>query len=177
MQRARAALAAYKGGHSPIETVHQAVCQDITEHVGATRASVWSFATASLRSSITSLCLFDARDASFSSGATLTEDDFPEYFDAITRDLRIVAPDAITHAATACFDEVYFTPLDIRSLLAFVILDKGRPVAVLCCEHCGEQKAWSQQDLDYLQAISTVVGFAMKAAATERVTAGTDTRS
>ncbi len=165
MQRARAALAAFKAGQGDIATVYQAVCQDITAHVGATRASVWSLETVALRSSITSLCLHDTRDGSFTSGVTLHEGDFPEYFDAIARDLRIVAPDAITHPATACFDEVYFTPLDIRSLLDFVILDKGRPVAVLCCEHCGEQKPWTQQDLDYLQAISTVVGFAMKAAA------------
>jgi GAF domain-containing protein len=164
MERARTALATFKAGKSPISSVYQAVCQDITTHVGATRASVWSMESVALKSSITSLCLYDTRDASFTSGVTLSEDAFPEYFDAIARDLKIVAPDAITHPATSCFDEVYFAPLDIRSLLDFVILEKGRPVAVLCCEHCGEQKPWSQKDLDYLQAISTVVGFAMKAA-------------
>jgi len=165
MDRARAALSALKSGTTTLEGVYQAVCQDITTNVGATRASVWTIQTVALKSSITSVCLFDTRDGSFSSGVTLTEDAFPEYFEAITRDLKIVAPDAITHPATACFDEVYFTPLDIRSLLDFVILEKGRPVAVLCCEHCGEQKDWSAKDLDYLQAISTVVGFALKRAA------------
>jgi GAF domain-containing protein len=165
MERARAALAAFKAGSTPIASVYEAICQDITTHVGATRASVWTMQSSALNASITSVCLFDTRDGSFSSGVTLSEEAFPEYFEAITRDLKIVAPDAITHPATSCFDEVYFSPLDIRSLLDFVILEKGRPVAVLCCEHCAEQKQWTQKDLDYLQAISTVVGFAMKSGA------------
>ena len=165
MELARAAFSAFKAGSAPLASVYEAICKDITTHVGATRASVWRMDTTGLRSSITSVCLHDTRDGSFSSGVTLTEEAFPEYFEAITSDLRIVAPDAITHPATSCLDEVYFTPLDIRSLLDFVVLDKGQPVAVLCCEHCAEQKQWTQQDLDYLQAIATVVGFTMKASA------------
>ena len=163
MDRSKAALAALKSGTAAPDDVFRAICQDITDTVGATRASVWSFKTEGLKSSITSLCLHDTRDGSFSAGVTLTEDAFPEYFEAITKDLRIVAPDALTHPATSCFDEAYFTPLDIRSLLDFVVLEKGAPVAVLCCEHCSEQKPWSSADLDYLQAIATVVKFAFKA--------------
>jgi hypothetical protein len=40
---------------------------------------------------------------------------------------------------------------------------------VLCCEHCVTQKAWSQADIDYLQAMAGVVTFGLKYA--ERVEA------
>lgn len=161
MERARASLKAYKANSATIDSVFRAICLDITENVGSTRASVWTFHEP-LRDAIESVCLYDTRDASFTSGAVLREEDFPAYFHAVTNDLRIVAPDAITHEATSAFDDVYFAPLDIRSLLDYVVLVGDRPVAVLCCEHCGEQKTWAPAHIDYLQAMSSVVAFTLK---------------
>jgi GAF domain-containing protein len=160
MQRARQSYSLIKQNPEAIASFYQAVCQDIVEHVGATRASIWTFST--LGDAITSVCLFDSRDGSFSSGATLKEEDFGAYFAAIRDDLRIVAPDALTHPATSCFDEIYFTPLDIRSLLDYVVLVNGEPALVLCCEHCGEQKQWSEADVSYLHQMSSVLTMAYK---------------
>ncbi|MCU0624079.1 MAG: GAF domain-containing protein, partial [Gemmatimonadaceae bacterium] len=81
---------------------------------------------------------------------------------AIKRDLRIVASDAATHPATSCFDEVYFTPLDIRSLLDVCIVVGGQPVAVLCCEHCGTVRPWSAEDIAYLDKMGALLGMALK---------------
>jgi GAF domain-containing protein len=162
MQRARQALGAIKTDPAAIGDFYEAVCRDIVEHVGATRASVWSFNT--LKDAITSECLVDSRDGSVSRGVTLKEEDFGAYFHAIRTDLRIVAPDALTHPATSCFDEIYFTPLDIRSLLDYVVLVRDEPAMVLCCEHCGEQKPWSDADVEYLHQMAAVLAMAQKAA-------------
>lgn len=43
-----------------------------------------------------------------------------------------------------------------------VVLVGGSPTAVLCCEHCGERKAWSDADLDHLQQVASVLGMAFK---------------
>ena len=51
---------------------------------------------------------------------------------------------------------------DLSLLLDFVVLIGDRPVAVLCCEHCAEQKQWTQADSDYLQAMSSVLTFGLK---------------
>lgn len=160
MDRARAALIAFRSDTEKLEDLYRAICQDIVEHVGSTRASIWLFN--GVQDAITSQCLFDNRDGTFSSGVTLAEDDFPPYFEAIKRDLKIVAPDAEHHPATACFDDIYFTPLDIRSLLDFVIQEGSSPVAVLCCEHCGSRKDWSEADIKYLHQMAAVLGMTFK---------------
>lgn len=161
MDRSKSALRAFKSGSTSLDALLETVCREITEHVGSTRASVWTFRQP-LRDAIVCASLFDTRDGSVSKGAVLSEDDFPDYFRAVTEDLRIVAPDAVTHPATKAFDDVYFLPLDIRSLLDFVVLVDGVPVAVLCCEHCTDIKQWTDADVDYLQAMSSVVAFALK---------------
>ena len=161
MDRSKTALKAFKAGEVTLPHFFETICREITEHVGSTRASIWTFAEP-LRDAIICETLFDSRDGSVQSGAVLKEEDFPAYFAAITESLRIVAPDAITHPATSAFDDVYFAPLDIRSLLDFVIMLGDRPVGVLCCEHCAEQKDWTQADLDYLQAMSSIVMFGLR---------------
>lgn len=160
VDRARAALTHLKSNPDAIAAVYEAVCRDIVQHVGSTRASVW--ALNGLQDAITCSTLFDSRDGSVQSGAKLDEESFPEYFAAIKRDLRIVAADAATHPATSCFDEVYFAPLDIRSLLDVCILIAGQPVAVLCCEHCGEVKDWSTADVQYLETMGALLSVALK---------------
>lgn len=162
MQRARKALSAVKADPAALVQFYEAVCRDIVENVGATRASVWTFSP--LKDAITSECLFDSRDGTVSGGVTLKEEDFGAYFAAIRDDLRIVAPDALTHPATSCFDEIYFTPLDIRSLLDYVVLVRDEPTMVLCCEHCGEQKPWSDADVEYLHQMAAVLAMALKSA-------------
>ncbi|MDX2183082.1 MAG: GAF domain-containing protein [Gemmatimonadaceae bacterium] len=160
MDRARAALATLKTNPDAIAAVYEAVCRDIVQHVGSTRASVW--ALNGLQDTIHCSMLFDSRDGSLQSGTKLDEDSFPEYFAAIKRDLRIVAADAASHPATSCFDEVYFTPLDIRSLLDVCILIAGQPVAVLCCEHCGVIKDWTASDVQYLETMAALLSVALK---------------
>lgn len=160
MLRTKQALATVRTNPAAVADVYEAICRDIVEQVGATRASVWTFNT--LKDAITSECLLDTRDGSVSRGVTLKEEDFGSYFHAIRNDLKIVAPDALTHPATSCFDEIYFTPLDIRSLLDYVVLVRDEPTMVLCCEHCGEQKAWSDEDIRYLHHMAAALALAAK---------------
>lgn len=74
----------------------------------------------------------------------------------------IVASDAITHPATKCFDELYFVPNDIMSLLDVVIYDGSEQVGVLCCEHCEERKNWSDGDIKYLEGMAAVLRLAFR---------------
>lgn len=138
----------------------EAVCRSITVTVGSTRASVWAFSE--LHDYLTCECLFDVRTRAFDAGTRLSEDDFQEYFDAIRSDLKVVAPDAHEHPATRCFNDLYFTPNDIVSLLDYVILDGGEPVAVLCCEQCGDIRHWRPKDMDFLHAMSAALAPAFR---------------
>lgn len=128
----------------------------VLERVKATRASVWSF-NAGL-DEIRLESLKDTLPGTVSRGTVLSQADFKPYFAAIKQDLKVVAPDARRHPATSCFNKVYFEPLDIHSLLDFVVLSRTDPVAVLCCEQCEAPRAWTPQDLDVLLQMATVLG-------------------
>jgi GAF domain-containing protein len=160
MEKSREALKALRAGSASLESVCEVVAKEITENVGSTRASVWEFGPA--KDEIRCLKLFDTRDNSTISGIILREDDFPAYFEAIKADMKVVAVDAATHPATSCFDEAYFVPNDIRSLLDFVIYRGAEPIAVLCCEHCTDKKNWSDSDVAYLQNMAALIGFAFR---------------
>jgi GAF domain-containing protein len=152
MEATREALTLYKSQKDDLIKVYQSMCKDITKNVGSTRASVWLLSP--LQDAIECLCLHDTRDNSFHSGSKLKEEDFGDYFQAIKKDLKIIADDAANHPATKCFDEIYFIPNDIRSLLDFVVLKSGEPIGVLCCEHCTHIKNWTETDIQYLHQMS-----------------------
>jgi GAF domain-containing protein len=162
MQASRAALAQLRKGAITAVDLQRTICRDIVQNVGSTRASIWLFNP--LKDQITCAMLFDSRTGGFHTGAVLKADDFPDYFKAIERDLEIVAPDAANHPATKCFDEVYFVPNDIHSLLDHVVMQNEQPYAVQCCEHCGEIKNWSSDNIEYLHQMSSLLTWAFKIA-------------
>ncbi|MBI5497989.1 MAG: GAF domain-containing protein [Deltaproteobacteria bacterium] len=156
MEKVKKLVGEVRSDPSKREEMFREVCRYVVEKVKSTRASVWSFNAAG--TAIVCDCMLDDLEGKYSSGTRLNEDDFPQYFKAIKDDLKVVAPDARTHPATACFRDAYFDPLDIKSLLDFVVLAGKEPVGILCCEHCGEIKHWSAADADVLHQLSTVLG-------------------
>jgi GAF domain-containing protein len=155
MRAARLLLGDYSKGRATAAAVHQAVCHDIVRHVGSTRASIWYFGA--LHDRIVCACLLDIRTGLIERGAELREDDFPEYFSAI-RDNEIVrASDAHRHPATRCFDDLYFMPNGITSLLDLVITVGRRHVAILCCEHCDDIREWGAADERYLRQMAVLL--------------------
>jgi two-component system, sensor histidine kinase len=155
MIKSKQSLYDYSAGKATSDDVYKAVCSDIVEHIGSTRASIWYFNT--FGDEIKSMCLMDTRTGKFESGAVLKAEDFPDYFEAINKQSCINAPDAINHPATKCFDDLYFVPTDIYSLLDFVISVNDKQVAILCCEHCGTKKNWSEKDESYLRQMAVLL--------------------
>ena len=145
-----------------IEEFFRLATEEITRNVGSTRASIWIFNSVGDR--ITCLDLFDTRKNAHSSGTVLEQDDFPEYFEAITKNAVVRAPFADRHPDTACFQELYFEPNDIRSLLDFIISSKTRATGVMCCEHCGEYNEWTDEHVKYLEQVAFSISFAISIA-------------
>ncbi len=133
----------------------------LVQEVGCTRASFW-FYTGALQDNAVCEGLYDASDGQWSSGMTLSEDDFPDYFTAMREERLIVASDARTYPATESFNDTYLEPLNIYSMLNAAIELDGSPLGLVCCENTAQIKVWSQPDLQYLQQAAAMVGLAMK---------------
>ncbi|WP_286263702.1 histidine kinase [Thalassotalea atypica] len=121
---------------------------------GADRVSLWVFSGEFDR--IESLICFDRVNGSFESGAILSKSDFNDYFNGILNQKVINAPDARAHELTKCFNEAYFEPLDIQSLLDFVLHQDFIASGVICCESVGKITYWSDENIESLKRIARV---------------------
>lgn len=99
------------------------------------------------------------------------EDDFSPYFEAMRNDGGIDAPYAMEHSATRCFNEAYFEPNDIYSLLDVGIRYSGQLVGVFCCENVGEAMLWTEQQKAYLDQAGKLITFALKPALQQKFSA------
>lgn len=117
----------------------------------ADRVSIWLF-----KNNLTSLkCIanFDEHNH-LTNNMELEEEDYPAYFKAIIQSGILNAADARSNEYTECFNQSYFLPLNIYSLLDYTFTLEGRPVGVICCESLHHKVEWSDDEICSLIAIA-----------------------
>lgn len=119
---------------------------------GADRVSLWRFVDDF--HAIESMICYDKSTHHFSAQQRLYRKDFNDYFTGILENEVINAPKARTHALTQCFNESYFKPLNIQSLLDFILHEDFCPTGVICCETVGRETPWSHDDIETLRRIA-----------------------
>jgi hypothetical protein len=119
---------------------------------GADRVSLWVFS--SEFESIESIVSYDSATRSYTSGQRLNKSDFKNYFEGILGNEVINAPQARSHDITKCFNETYFEPLNIYSLLDFILHRDFIPNGIICCESVGEVTQWSDRNIESLKRIA-----------------------
>lgn len=139
----------------------QALTEAGTQGLRCARSSVWLYIND--KAQIYCHDLFEHQEARHSVGATLNASDFPRYFDALAEDRTIAANDAHKHPATSEFSEIYLKPLGITSMLEAPIRQNGQLVGVLCSEHIGPARTFSQEEQSFAAAVADYVGRALQA--------------
>lgn len=142
---------------------YQRLTQLITEEMACTRASLWTY-NSELKDSIECECLYDSTADEYQQGACLSDMDFRPYFDAMRENGLIVASHAREHPATSCFNELYFDPLAIVSLLDVEIVIEGEAYGLFCCEQTSLEKEWQPQDIEFLRKIGVLIGLSLRKA-------------
>jgi hypothetical protein len=122
---------------------------------GANRISIWRLKDNNQIAEC--LMCYDQITQEFTSGQILLQVDFPEYFEAILANDHIIAPDARSHPSTQCFNELYFIPHDIHSLLDYILHKDFLPTGLICCESVGAKADWQPENLTSLRKISNVI--------------------
>ncbi|MDO6566361.1 hypothetical protein Q4561_04775 [Alteromonas sp. 1_MG-2023] len=93
---------------------------------------------------------------------SLLKDDIPDYFEDILKQNLLVASDARNHPATQCFNESYFKPNDIYSLLDFTFHHHFNPIGIICCEKTHSPSSWTQDDIDSLKRVAKITSMFYK---------------
>lgn len=121
---------------------------------GADRISLWCFDENF--ESMESLICYDAVNHKFTSEQMLNKSDYNDYFSGILKNEVINAPQARSYELTQCFNESYFIPLDIHSLLGYILHQDFNPHGVMCCESVGKVTLWSDDNVETLKRIARV---------------------
>lgn len=125
------------------------------------RAGIWVLSDD--KQTICASMLIDGDEYSLNSSVCLARADFPNYFGQFDSERAIVAHNAIEDPATSEFTESYLNPNNISSLLDVPIRHRGHMLGVICCEHQGPARIWSNEEIAFAGALADTYGRAISA--------------
>jgi len=129
--------------------------------LGIKRAGIWLF-TEDMQS-IYCRILIDGDNCILNSELRLNRADYPHYFALLDADRAIIADDALTDPATAEFRDSYLTPYGITSMLDAPIHHRGHLLGIICCEHQGGARQWTNEEIAFVSALADAYGRAINA--------------
>ncbi|MEH2273491.1 MAG: PAS domain S-box protein [Nostoc sp.] len=142
-----------------------AVLREITETTARTllvqRVGVWLYNQE--RSKIECIDLYDVSTKEHSFGNSLSQKNYPAFFQALEEERTIAANDARNDIRTKELSESYLSVLGITSLLDAPIWLEGRLVGVVCHEHIGESRQWTLEEETFAGSIADFVTLAIEA--------------
>jgi two-component system, cell cycle sensor histidine kinase and response regulator CckA len=156
----------------PLSSALTEVAHIATSLLEVERFSVW--ATTEDESAIRLFFLFCRSSGVVSGGTVLHIEDFPSYFAAL-EGRSIAIEDAYRDDAAREINTLYLEPLGIRALLDAPIYSHGDRCGLVCHEHVGEPRSWSESDRLFVNAVADTVS--RLAETHERLRAEQDLRS
>jgi PAS domain S-box-containing protein len=144
-----------------VEKAFAILTEQLSGQLGVNQVGVWKLNEAG----IVSVDVFTASANSHTSGYELPRQAFPRYFAAIEAGEVVAAAEAKTHPQTAEF-EAYFNEHGISSLLDVPVVVGGKLWGVVCLEHSGEPRHWTDNDIAVARTIADFVASTLQNAAT-----------
>ncbi|MDO6426654.1 ATP-binding protein [Thalassotalea sp. 1_MG-2023] len=132
----------------------QTICQALKQLIPqANRISLWIF-----NQEYTQIQCLQCLDHNneYSNGLVLKAADFPRYFKYILKNEVLDASHARENPVTKCFNESYFEPFKIFSLLDYIFSIDEKPLGVICCENVGSQVNWTESDKSALITVANI---------------------
>jgi signal transduction histidine kinase/CheY-like chemotaxis protein/HPt (histidine-containing phosphotransfer) domain-containing protein/PAS domain-containing protein len=127
------------------------------------RTSIWLLDET--HTSLVSQLLLDEVDGFSDVPTTLQRAQYPAYFTELDTGRAMMAHSAMTDPRTCEFAESYLSQLGITSMLDVSIRQHGKLIGVLCCEHIGLERTWTDEESFFASALADLAGRAMNAAA------------
>lgn len=128
--------------------------------LGIRRAGVWFFSPDA--SSLECADMYDSASAAHTTGAVLFRRDFPIYFATLSTVRVLDASDANTDPRTREFSGIYFRRHGIAATLDAPIRRRGGLGGVLCCEHFGAPRVWSDDEQAFVASLADAITLALE---------------
>lgn len=155
-QRVEASLESLTPGPAtPLSQVLQDATTIAAEAMQVERVGIWLFADGGRL--LRCADLYERSRHEHSEGATLRVADFPAYFLALDRLRSIPAALAPVDPRTAELAAAYLIPLGITSMLDAPIYHEGNLLGVICHEHTGPSREWSEADRNLASRVAGII--------------------
>jgi signal transduction histidine kinase len=141
-------------GQQAKQAAYRIACRHSAEALQVERVSVWLFGDGDL--SIECMLCYERTGATFTSGARITRETCPEYFDAIASRRVVVAHDARSDERTRGLAG-YLAETGIGAMLDAPIYRDGRVIGVVCHEHMGGVRNWTEKEAGFAAAVADML--------------------
>jgi PAS domain S-box-containing protein len=135
-----------------LEQVYRLITACAAQTLGVARVGVWLFDKS--HQYLVCANLFSLGGNSHVGGISIPVARCPRYIAAISSEQRVVVNDVMNDAVTQELVNSYLKPLGIASMLDVPIVSAGRPIGVLCHEHVGNIRYWSQPEIAFAESLS-----------------------
>jgi two-component system, cell cycle sensor histidine kinase and response regulator CckA len=108
--------------------------------------------------------MYDLTNNKHHAGQSLKIEQFPAYAKALHSRRIVTAHDAISAPETKELAESYLIPNDIGSMLDAPLLHRGEVVGVVCHEHVGKPRAWTDRERDFASSVADLVAVLLEQA-------------
>ena len=133
----------------------QSLCRMVCEQLQVERVSVHLFGNQNV--TLEPVILYSALSKTFAGGDTLSRHDYPAYFVALENFRIIDAENAETDIRTFEFASGYLKKYNIASLLDAGLYHGGKLQGVICTEHTGSIRKWTEAECVFLISISDLL--------------------
>ena len=149
------------GTGGDLEQALMEITETAASSLSTERVSIWFYNQD--RSAIDCVDLYEHAAQRHSRGTELTASLYPHYFKALEEDRTIAAHDAGNDPRTREFSGTYLAELGITSMLDVPIRVGGRMVGVVCHEHVGPPRRWSDEDRHFAASVGDIAALALEA--------------
>jgi hypothetical protein len=146
----------------PLEQVFRRACELSAHALTVERVGVWLFIDH--RTILRCANLFERSRHEHSSGTLLRVADYPTYFSSLTIFKAVPAEVATSDAWTAELAASYLRPLGITSMLDVGLFVDDNLVGVICHEHVGPPREWTDDDRRSAMGVAEVLAARIQAA-------------
>lgn len=150
-------------GGSNLATLFRRETELVAHALGIARVGIWLFDDE--HQSIRCHQLFERATGRSSGGTVLLATDFPTYFRALEAQRQIAARDVRDDPVASELRDAYFEPLGISSTLDAPLYRAGEVVGVVCHEHVGAPRAWTEEEKAFAASVADRIAMQLEEAA------------
>ena len=144
-----------------LKLVYERITETDALQIDTERVGIWLFNES--RTAVICYCLYTKSTHKHSFDITILKRDAPYYFSALEDNRVIVANDAINDPATSDLNNFYLKPIGVTSMLDAPIRVQGKLLGVVCHEHVGPKRKWTDEEQNFAASVAEIVAIYIEA--------------